>query len=346
VNAEIKEAMMKVFVAGATGALGGRLVPILVASGHDVVGMTRSPEKAVRLRELGAEAVVADGLDRKAVIEAVTRAEPEVVIHQMTALGNAENIKHFDREFAVTNRLRTTGLDYLLAAARMVGTRRLITQSYGGWPQGLTGGTLKTEEEPLDPALPKEMAHSFEAIRYLESTVLDDDHVEGVALRYGGFYGPGTLDGAGGSMVEMVRKRRLPIIGNGEGIWSFVHVDDAATATMLAMDRGAPGIYNVADDDPAPVKEWLPEMAEAVGAKPPRHVPTWVGRLAAGEVGVTMFTKIRGVSNEKAKRELGWRLIYPSWRQGFRAWLGQRNLGGGSVGLAELGRQNTRELRA
>ena len=337
---------MKVFVAGATGALGGRLVPILVASGHDVVGMTRSPVKAKGLRDIGAEPVVADGLDRKAVIDAVKRAEPEVVIHQMTALGSLENFKHFDQEFAVTNRLRTTGLDYLLEAARIVGARRLIAQSYGGWPHERTGGPVKTEEDPYDPTPPKEMTRSLEAIRYLESAVTGDDHVEGVALRYGGFYGPGTLDGAGGSMVEMVRKRKLPIIGNGEGIWSFVHTDDAATATMLAMDRGAPGIYNVADDEPAPAKEWLPEMAAAVGAKPPRHVPTWVGRLAAGEVGVSMFTKIRGISNEKAKRELGWRLIYPSWRQGFRAWLGQRDLGGGSVGLAELGGEHTSQLRA
>jgi nucleoside-diphosphate-sugar epimerase len=337
---------MKVFVAGATGALGGRLVPILMASGHDVVGMTRSPAKAERLRDLGAEPVIADGLDRGAVVEAITRAEPEVVIHQMTALGSVKNIKHFDQEFAVTNRLRTTGLDYLLEGARIVGARRLIAQSYGGWPHERTGGPVKTEEDPLDPNPPKEMTRSLEAIRYLESTVTGDDRVEGVALRYGGFYGPGTLDGAGGSMIEQVRKRRLPLVGDGSGIWSFVHVDDAATATMLAMDRGAPGVYNVADDEPAPAGEWLPEMAAALGAKPPRHVPTWVGRLAAGEVGVSMFTKIRGISNEKAKRELGWRLIYPTWRQGFRAWLGQRDLGGGSVGLAELGRQNMSELRA
>jgi 2-alkyl-3-oxoalkanoate reductase len=337
---------MKVFVAGATGALGGRLVPILVASGHDVVAMTRSPVKAERLRDLGAEPVIADGLDRKAVVDAVKRAEPEVVIHQMTALGSVKNIKHFDQEFAVTNRLRTTGLDYLLEGARIVGARRLIAQSYGGWPQERSGGPVKVEEDPYDPTPPKEMSRSLEAIRYLESTVTGDDQVEGVALRYGGLYGPCTLDGAGGSMIDQVRKRRVPIVGDGGGIWSFVHVDDAATATMLAMDRGAPGIYNVADDEPAPAKEWLPEMAAAVGAKPPRHVPTWVGRLAAGEVGVSMFTKIRGISNEKAKRELGWRLIYPSWRQGFRAWLGQRDLGGGSVGLAELGRQHSRELRA
>ena len=336
---------MKVFVAGATGALGGRLVPILVASGHDVVGMTRSPAKADRLRDLGAQPAVADGLDRGAVIEAVKRAEPEVIIHQMTALGSVKNIKHFDQEFAVTNRLRTTGLDYLLEGARTVGARRLIAQSYGGWPHERTGGPVKTEEDPLDPTPPKEMSRSLEAIRYLESTVTGDDQVEGIALRYGGFYGPGTLDGAGGSMVDQVRKRRMPIVGNGEGIWSFVHVDDAATATMLAINRGAPGVYNVVDDEPAPARDWLPEMAAAVGAKPPRHVPTWVGRLAAGEVGVSMFTKIRGISNEKAKRELGWRLIYPSWRQGFRAWLGQRDLGGGSVGLAELGGQNSRELR-
>jgi 2-alkyl-3-oxoalkanoate reductase len=328
---------MKVFVAGASGALGSRLVPLLVANGHDVVGMTRTPAKAERLRTMGAEPVVADGLDRKAVIDAVTRTEPEVVIHQMTALGSVENFKHFDQEFAVTNRLRTTGLDYLLEAARIVGARRLIAQSYGGWPHERTGGPVKTEEDPLDPAPPKEMSRSLEAIRYLESTVTGDDQVEGVALRYGGFYGPGTLEGAGGSMIEQVRKRRLPVVGNGEGIWSFVHTDDAATATMLAMDRGAPGIYNVADDEPAPAKEWLPEMAAALGAKPPRHVPTWVGRLAAGEVGVSMFTKIRGISNEKAKRGLGWRLIHPTWREGFRSWLGAGGLGSGAAGLAELG---------
>jgi nucleoside-diphosphate-sugar epimerase len=337
---------MKVFVAGATGALGSRLVPALVANGHDVVGMTRSPVKAERLREMGAEPVVADGLDRKAVTGAVVRAEPEVVIHQMTALGSVKSFKHFDREFAVTNRLRTTGLDYLLEAARVVRARRLITQSFGGWNYERTGGLVKTEEDPLDPAPPRAMSRTLEAFRYLESAVTGDDQVEGVALRYGGFYGPGTLEGVGGSLTEQVRKRRVPIVGSGEGVWSFVHTDDAATATMLAMDRGAPGIYNVADDEPAPAKVWLPEMAAALGAKPPRHVPKWVGRLAAGEPGVMMFTQIRGISNAKAKRELGWQLTYPSWRQGFRAWLGERDLGGRGVRLAQLGGEHTSELRA
>jgi nucleoside-diphosphate-sugar epimerase len=312
---------MKVFVAGASGALGSRLVPVLVADGHEVVAMTRTPGKSARLRDLGAQPVVADGLDRKAVIDAVVRAEPEVVIHQMTALSNVESFKRFDDEFAVTNRLRTIGLDYLLEAARLAGARRLIAQSYGGWPTERTGGPVKTEEDPYDPAPPKAMSRSLDAIRYLETAVTSRDDVEGVALRYGGFYGPGTLDSGFGDMIDQVRKRRVPVVGDGEGVWSFVHVDDAAVVTMLAMDRGAPGIYNIADDDPAPAKEWLPALAEILGAKPPRRVPRWVGKLAAGEPGVSMFTQIRGISNAKAKRELGWRLAYPSWREGFRAWL-------------------------
>ena len=312
---------MKVFVAGASGALGSRLVSTLVAGGHDVVAMTRTPAKTERLRDLGAEPVVADGLNRKAVVDAVVRAEPEVVMHQMTALSDVKSIKRFDDEFAVTNRLRTVGADYLLEAARLTGARRLIAQSFGGWPSERTGGPVKTEEDPYDPAPPRAMSRSLDAIRYLETAVTSSDDVEGVALRYGGFYGPGTLDSGFGDMIEQVRKRRVPVIGDGAGVWSFVHVDDAAAATVLAMDHGAPGIYNVADDDPAPAGEWLPALAETLGAKPPRRVPRWVGKLAAGEVGVSMFTQIRGMSNEKAKRELGWRLTYPSWREGFRAWL-------------------------
>jgi 2-alkyl-3-oxoalkanoate reductase len=319
---------------------------VLVANGHEVVATTRTPRKSERLREMGAEPVVADGLDRKAVVDAVVRAEPEVVIHQMTALSNVSSFKRFDEEFAVTNRLRTVGLDYLLEAARLAGARRLIAQSYGGWPSERTGGPVKTEEDPYDPSPPKAMSRSHEAIRYLESAVTSDDQVEGVALRYGGFYGTGTLESGFGEVVEQVRKRRVPIIGNGEGVWSFVHVDDAAAATMLAMGRGAPGIYNVADDDPAPVKEWLPVMAEVLGAKPPRRVPTWVGRLAAGEPGVSMFTRIRGVSNAKAKRELGWTLTYPSWRDGFRAWLAPNGSGRSGVRRQDLGGQHPRELSA
>src|SRR5215218_4513261 len=272
---------MKVFVAGASGALGRRLAPILTADGHDVVAMTRTPAKAEQLRRMVAEPVVADGLDRKAVIEAVVRAEPEVVIHQMTALANLSNIKRFDEEFAVTNRLRTTGTDYLLEAARLAGARRLIAQSFGGWNYERTGSPVKTEEDPLDPNPPAAMRRTLEAIKHLEAAVTGDDDVEGIALRYGGFYGPGSTVGDHGPMVEQIRKRRLPIIGDGQGIWSFIHLDDAATATILAMDRGTAGIYNVADDDPAPAAEWLPALAEALGAKPPRRVPVWLGRLAA-----------------------------------------------------------------
>lgn len=312
---------MKVFVAGASGALGRRLVPILVASGHEVVAMTRSPEKTESLRRLDAESVVADGLDKAAVMRAVARAEPEVVIHQMTGLTGAKSFRKFDDEFALTNRLRTEGLDHMLDAARAAGARRFIAQSFGNWNYERSGGSPKTEDDPLDPTPPAAMSRTLAAIRYLESAVAEQDGIEGVALRYGNFYGPGAHIGEGGAFLDQVRKRRLPIIGDGGGVWSFIHFDDAATATMLAMDRGEPGVYNVADDEPAPVAVWLPELAKTLGAKPPRRLPTWLGRLAAGEPGVSLFTQIRGASNAKAKRELRWQPIYPSWREGFRSGL-------------------------
>jgi nucleoside-diphosphate-sugar epimerase len=308
------------------------------------VAMTRTPAKAERLRALGAEPVVADGLDRKAVVEAVVRAEPEVVIHQMTALKGLSNFKRFDREFEVTNRLRTQGLDYLMEGARLGGVRRVVAQSFGGWNYERTGGSVKTEDDPLDPNPPKAMSRTLEAIRYLEDTVLGDEHVEGVALRYGGFYGPGTMLGEGGDMLDQLRKRKLPIIGDGEGVWSFIHVDDGAAATVLAMTQGAPGIYNVADDEPAPVKVWLPEMAAVAGAKPPRHIPAWIGKLVVGEPGISMFTKVRGISNAKAKRELGWELIYPSWREGIRHGLSAQPLGGRRVGFPKLGGEHSSQL--
>jgi nucleoside-diphosphate-sugar epimerase len=306
---------MKVFVAGATGAIGRRLVPLLVSRGHEVVGMTRSTAKRQMLRDMGAEPVFADGLDRAAVMAAVARAEPEVVIHQMTALSDIKSVRRWDHEFAVTNRLRTEGLDHLLEAARAVGARRFVAQSFGNWDYERSGGAVKTEEDPLDPAPPATMSRTLAAIRHVESAVLGQDDIEGVVLRYGNLYGPAEEMP---SFLETIRKGQLPIVGDGGGVWSFVHLADAAAATALALEPGAAGIYNVVDDDPAPVSVWLPELATVLGARPPRHVPVWFGRLAAGAAGVSLFTEIRGASNEKAKRELGWELLYPSWRDGFR----------------------------
>jgi nucleoside-diphosphate-sugar epimerase len=314
---------MKVFLAGATGAVGRSLVPLLIERGHDVVAMIRNPEKAPPLWEMGADVVEADGLDRDAVLQAVMRAEPEVVIHQLTALSGPTDFKRFDETFALTNRLRTEGLDNLIAAAHAAGVRRVIAQSFGNWNYARTGGAVKTEEDPLDPHPPKSMRQTMAAIRYLESALAAADGIEGVALRYGMYYGPGT-GLADEAFLEQVRARRLPIVGDGAGVWSLVHIDDAANATALAVDRGEPGIYNVSDDEPAPVSEILPDLAAALGAKPPRHVPAWLGRLVAGEAGVSFFTKIRGASNAKAKRVLGWELVYPSWRQGFRVGLERR----------------------
>jgi nucleoside-diphosphate-sugar epimerase len=308
---------MRIFVAGAGGVVGARLVPMLIAGGHDVVAMTRSRSKSDGLRATGAEPAVADGLDREAVMQAVTRAEPEVIVHQMTALSQIKSMKRFDDEFALTNRLRTEGTDHLVEAARAAGVRRLIVQSYGNWNYERTGTGLKSEDDPLDPDPPANQRASIAAIRHLERAVLDAGDLEAIVLRYGNFYGPGNAIGRGGEMLELVAKRKLPIVGDGAGVWSFIHVDDVAGATSAAIDRGAPGIYNVADDEPAPVAEWLPALAEAIGAKPPRHVPVWLGRMAIGDVGVSMMTRIRGASNAKARRELGWEPRYRSWREGF-----------------------------
>jgi nucleoside-diphosphate-sugar epimerase len=310
---------MKVFVAGATGAIGKQLVPILVERGHEVTGMTRTPAKADLIRSLGARPVVADALDPEAVARAVAEAEPEAVIHQLTVIDAGSMGRSVDKMFTLTNRLRTEGIDHLLAAARAVGARRFIAQSFAGWPFERKGGPVKTEEDPLQTSPPKSVTHSLGAIRYLEETVTGADGIEGLALRYGGFYGPGTSLSVSpdGEQIEMVRKRRLPVVGNGAGIWSLVHIQDAASATAAAVERGEPGLYNVVDDEPAPVSVLFPELAKAVGAKPPRHLPRWLGRLLAGEGMTLMMTEARGASNEKAKRELGWELRYPSWRQGF-----------------------------
>jgi 2-alkyl-3-oxoalkanoate reductase len=302
---------MRVFVAGATGAIGARLVPQLVEWGHEVIGTSRSPEKADRLRAQGAEPVVLDLLDPRAVREAVAAARPEAIAHEATALASMTDFKHFDRSFAPTNRLRTEGTDALLAAAREVGVRRFVAQSYAGWPYARNDGAVKTEEDPLDPKPVPTMRETLAAIRHLERAVVD---AGGVALRYGGFYGSPD-----DPQVELVRKRLLPIVGDGEGVLSLVHLDDAAAATALALEDGAAGIYNVVDDDPAPASEVLPALAAAVGAKPPRRVPRWLARLVAGEAGVVLMTEARGASNAKAKRDLGWALRYPSWRQGFPA---------------------------
>jgi 2-alkyl-3-oxoalkanoate reductase len=302
---------MRVFVAGATGAIGARLGPQLIERGHEVIGTSRSPQKADLLRAQGAQPVVLDVLDARAVRDAVAAARPEAIVHQATALAGLSGFKHFDRTFAPTNRLRTQGTDALLAAAREAGVGRFVAQSYAGWPYARNGGPVKTEQDPIDPTPVPTMRETLAAIRHLEQAVVD---AGGVALRYGGFYG--SPDDA---QLELVRKRRFPIVGDGGGVWSFVHLDDAATATALALENGAAGIYNIVDDEPAPVREWLPALAAAIGAKPPRRIPRWLARLVAGEAGVALMTDARGASNAKAKGELGWALRYPSWRQGFRA---------------------------
>ena len=304
---------MRVFVAGAAGAIGRQLLPQLVAQGHQVTAATRSPGKLELLRGLGAEPVVVDGLDALAVGEAVARAEPEAVVHQMTSLAGPQNLRHFDKTFAATNRLRTEGTDHLLAAAAAAGVRRFVAQSYTGWTNIRSGTPVKSEDDPLDPDPPAEQRETLAAISHLEGAVLAAAAMRPVVLRYGSFYGPGASD----DLVGLVRKRRVPVIGDGAGIWSFLHIHDAAAATVAALERGGPGVYNVVDDEPASVAVWLPYLARAVGAKPPRRVPVWLGRLAAGEVVVSMMTQVRGSSNAKAKRELGWRPAWPSWRQGF-----------------------------
>src|SRR4051794_18857751 len=308
---------MKVLVAGATGALGTQLVPLLVANGHEVTGTTRTKAKFLKLRDLGARPLVLDALDPDAVAQAVAETEPDVIVHQLTALPESLDIRHFDRDFAMTNRLRTEGTDHLLAAGRAVGVRRFLAQSYAGWPFARSGGPVKTEDDPLDPTPADTMRSTLDAIRHLEEAVTGAEWTEGIVLRYGGFYGPGTSLSSDGAQVEMIRRRKYPVVGDGAGVWSFVHVADAAEATAAAAGWGRRGIYNIVDDEPAPVAEWLPVAARAVGARPPRHVPRWAGRLLAGEAATVMMTEVRGASNEKAKRELGWEPRHSSWRQGF-----------------------------
>ena len=302
---------MRVFVAGASGAIGTRLVPQLIARGHDVIGTARSPRGIERAAALGAKPIVLDLLDGRAVRKAVLEAEPEAIVHQATALANVRFSRKLDRSFAQTNRLRRDGTDALLAAAREAGVHRFIAQSFASTRYAREGGPVKTEDDPLDPTPVAGMRETDAAMRYLDQAVTD---AGGIALRYGGFYGAPD-DG----LLEPVRKRQFPIVGNGGGVSSFIHLDDAAAATVLALEHDGPAIYNIVDDEPAPVREWLPVLADALGAKPPRRFPVWLARLIAGEAGVMLGTDARGASNAKAKRELGWRLRYPSWRQGFAA---------------------------
>jgi nucleoside-diphosphate-sugar epimerase len=308
---------MRVFVAGATGAIGTQLVPRLVAAGHEVHGMTRTESKQAMLRDLGATPVVADALDPDQVAEAVGRAQPDVIVHQLTSIGSIDP-RHFDRSFALTNRLRIEGTDHLLSAGQASGVQRFVAQSYWG-SYARSGTGLKTEEDQLDPTPPREMRGSWAAIRHLEEAVLGARWTEGIVLRYGGFYGPGTSLAPDGEQIEAIRKRKVPIVGDGGAVWSFIHVADAADATVAAIEHGSRGVYNVVDDDPVQVAEWLPALAHDLGAKKPLHVPRFVARLLAGEAGAVMMTELRGVSNAKAKRELGWQPAHPSMREEFAA---------------------------
>jgi 2-alkyl-3-oxoalkanoate reductase len=308
---------MRIFVAGASGVIGRRLVPMLVAAGHDVVGMTRSPERAEALREAGAQPAVCDVFDAEALRRTVVAAQPEVVVHELTDLPQNLDPRRAKDAYARNDRIRREGTSNLVAAAVAGGARRIVAQSIA-FIYRPEGDVVKDENAPMWDDAPEPFADSVAAVRQLEEMVTKADGIDGLALRYGFFYGPGTAYASDGSLATMVRKRRFPVLGKGAGVFSFIHIDDAAAATVVAVERGAPGVYNVVDDDPAAVRDWLPAYAEAVGAKPPRRVPAWIGRIAAGKFTAAMSTDLRGASNEKAKRELGWQPHHPSWREGFR----------------------------
>jgi 2-alkyl-3-oxoalkanoate reductase len=309
---------MKIFIAGATGAIGSHLVAQLVARGHEVVGTTRSADRTEPLRALGAEPVIVDALDRAAVVEAVAKAEPDVVVHQLTALSGPMDLRSAKQMLAATNRLRIDGTDHLVAAARAAGVRRLVAQSNALW-MARAGGPVADENGRLEPEPPGDAEPTVAALRHLERTVTGITWADGIVLRYGSFYGPGTGVSAAPDAVTsvQVRQRKFPIVGKGTGVWSLVHIADAASATVAAVERGKPGIYHVADDEPALVSDWLPHLARALGAKPPRRVPAWLAGLAGGQAVVDMMTRARGISSEKIKRDLGWAPRFPSWRTGF-----------------------------
>lgn len=309
---------MRVLVAGATGAMGKQLVPRLVDAGHEVFAMSRRVSGTARASQLGAVPVFADALDRAEVDAAVRQAGPEVIVHQLTAIRHVDT-RHFERSFAATDRLRIEGTDNLLAAARAVGVRRFVAQSNGAFSYARTGDAVKNEQDPLDRSPVRQMGPMIAAIEHLEKAVLGAAWIEGIVLRYGAFYGPGTSMAPGSEQFEMIRKRKFPVVGDGGGVWSFVHIADAAEATVAAVENGGRGVYNIVDDDPAPVAEWLPELAAMLGAKKPMRVPRFIGRLAAGQAGVVLMTELRGASNAKAKRELGWHPAHSSWRQGLKA---------------------------
>ncbi|NGN91387.1 NAD(P)-dependent oxidoreductase [Nocardioides sp. KC13] len=323
---------MRIFIAGGTGAVGIRTVPLLVAAGHEVYGSTRRDAGCEALARMGATGIVMDPLDAQSVRDAVAKAEPEVVVHQLTALsGMTGNMKKWDQEFAMTNRLRTEGTDHLLAAAREVGARRFVAQSYGGgWTYERTGGWVKDESSPLIDDPGKEARRSLAAIRHLEHAVTaatdpstsSGHRLEGLVLRYGNFYGPGNAASREGTIGELLRAGKLPVVGGGTGVWSFVHIDDVGSATAAAVEGGEPGVYNIVDDEPAPVNQWMPFLAEQVGGRNPMRLPAWIARPLIGEFGVAMMTSVRGSSNAKAKRELGWTPSYATWREGFRTGIG------------------------
>ncbi|MGY0536654.1 NAD-dependent epimerase/dehydratase family protein [Nocardioides sp. YJ-D4] len=315
---------MRIFIAGGTGAVGVRMVPLLVAAGHEVYGSTRHEAGCEALAGMGATGIVMDPLDAQSVHDAVAKAAPEVVVHQLTALGGLSgNLKKWDQDFAMTNRLRTEGTDHLLAASRAAGVRRFVAQSFGGgWTYERTGGWVKDESTPMITDPGKEARGALAAIRHLEEAVTAASDLEGLVLRYGNFYGPGNAASREGAIGELLRAGKMPVVGGGTGVWSFVHIDDVGAATAAAVERGAPGIYNIVDDEPAPVNQWMPFLAEQVGGRNPMRLPAWLARPLIGEFGVALMTSVRGSSNAKAKRELGWTPSYATWREGFRTGIG------------------------
>lgn len=312
---------MRVFVAGATGAIGRPLVRQLVEAGHEVTGTTRSPERAARLEEQGATAAIVDAFDRERVMEAVAAAQPEVVVHQLTDLPEAIDLRKLDESYRGNDRIRREATPHLIDAARAAGARRIVAQSIA-FLYAPEGGAVKDEDDPAWVAAPAPLDRGIGTVVGVERAVTEAEGIEGVVLRYGFFYGPGTYYAADGSTATEVRKRRYPLVGSGSGVFSYIHVEDAASATIAALDRGAPGIYNVVDDEPAPMRDWLPVYADALGAKAPRRFPAFLARVIAGRFATAMALDLRGASNAKAKRELGWTPRYASWREGFAAELG------------------------